>query len=314
MMEKVHRIMKKQLGQAATEFLIAAVFLLVPLFLIVPLLGKYIDIKHAAIQNARFSAWEYTVWYGEKEKVMEYLDEYSGKKEFATTEKQGIGYFFTDPTSPQYGTYTASPVLNPLWHDHRGIPLFNLSDIQNEIKENNTPFPLGVIGDLLRGLADVVGGAFRLLGKVLGFFKVEASFDAINNQGYFTSKVNIPVRSPDQVLPDFGLTNGEKQPASPVVFTAKAAVQTNNWNAGGRNNATTESRGLVVTSLLAIITNPINKVLKGINDALSWIPLFKIKIPVLPEFGYVEDDLVPFDHIEGNKKKLEGKLGLYSYE
>jgi len=46
-----------------TETLITAVLVLIPLLLLIPLLGKYIDIKHATIQSARYQAWEYTVWF-----------------------------------------------------------------------------------------------------------------------------------------------------------------------------------------------------------------------------------------------------------
>jgi hypothetical protein len=44
-------------GQAMTEVLIAATFILVPLFLIVPAFGKFIDMRHATIQAARYQAW-----------------------------------------------------------------------------------------------------------------------------------------------------------------------------------------------------------------------------------------------------------------
>ena len=46
-----------------TEFVIAATYVLIPLFVFIPLFAKYIDFKHAAIQAARYQAWEYTVWY-----------------------------------------------------------------------------------------------------------------------------------------------------------------------------------------------------------------------------------------------------------
>ena len=51
-------------GQAMTETVVTAATVLIPLFLLIPLLGKYIDIKHRAIQSARYEVWEYTVWYG----------------------------------------------------------------------------------------------------------------------------------------------------------------------------------------------------------------------------------------------------------
>ena len=45
------------------EFLIAATTVLIPLFLIVPILGKFMDMKSASIQAARYAAWERTVWF-----------------------------------------------------------------------------------------------------------------------------------------------------------------------------------------------------------------------------------------------------------
>ena len=57
------KMLRKQKAQALTEFIITAAFVLVPLFLMVPLIAKYIDIKHATINAARYQAWEYTVWH-----------------------------------------------------------------------------------------------------------------------------------------------------------------------------------------------------------------------------------------------------------
>lgn len=51
-----NKISTNERGQAMTEFLISASFVLVPLFLGISLLGKYIDIKHAGIQAARYQA------------------------------------------------------------------------------------------------------------------------------------------------------------------------------------------------------------------------------------------------------------------
>ena len=45
-------------GQAMTELTVASAWILVPLFLLIPLLGKYIDLRHTAIQAARYATWE----------------------------------------------------------------------------------------------------------------------------------------------------------------------------------------------------------------------------------------------------------------
>jgi hypothetical protein len=306
-----------QHGQAATEFIIAAAFILVPLFLIVPLLGKYIDIKHAAIQHARFTAWEYTVWEGNNETVMAGIDlnQSAGKKNYQKTTAQGVDYFFTDPTSPTYGTSKIHKELNPLWRDHTGNTLLSFQEVTGTIGEHKTPVPLGVIGAIFEDLFQFLGDLLTLFGKLLHFMKVDAEFDAIKTKGYFKSDVDVKVRSLDQILPTFSLSEDNPSTSGNALsFKAKAAVLTNNWNSGSRKNATSESKGLVFTSLLGAFSTPIDKVIGTINDDLGKIPLLEVKIPALPEFGYVEDDLIPYEHLEGNKKKLKSKKGLYSYE
>jgi len=313
----------QQQGQAATEFVIAAVFVLVPLFLIVPLLGKYIDIKQAAIQHARFTAWEYTVWsiddglgaMGRQKAGLEDSQRAGSRKTKDTAEK-GFGYFFTDPTLSTYGTASVPLTMNPLWRDHRGQNLLSSGDVTTEIKEHSTPVPFGVIGEAFQTLMQGFGDILSFVGELLEMVGTEARFDALNTKGYFTSEVKLKVRSLDQILPDGSLSGKEGQETTrqPLTFTAKAAVQANAWNSGSRENATIESRGLVITSLLSPLSTPLNKVLGGLNKILRHIPLVKIKLPAVPEFGYVKDDLIPLEHLEGNKKTLVTTAGLYSYE
>jgi hypothetical protein len=308
---------KYQEGQAATEFLVTAVFILVPLFLIVPLLGKYIDIKHAAIQNARFLAWEYTVWSGDDEKSMAGVDDNqsAGKKNYKETISQGKEYFFSDLTSSSYGEPDTSVQLNPLWKDHHGVPLLKIDDISGTVKDQNTPTPAGFLGELMEGLLQLLGNVVSFFGELMSYLGGHAHFDAINTKGYFTSNVDVTVKSLDQVLPQFSLSKEEqKKQGSPLVIKAKAAVQTNNWNAGSRDHATSESKGLVVTSILSPLSDPIDKFIGKINRVFRKIPLLKFKLPVPPEFGYVEPDLIPYEHLEEKPKKLQGKAGLYSYE
>ncbi len=308
---------KYQKGQAATEFLIAAVFILVPLFLIVPLLGKYIDIKQAAIQNARYLAWEYTVWSGDDERAMAGIkdNQSAGKKKFKATIKEGENYFFGDPISASYGKSDSSLRLNPLWRDHHGISLLNNADITAKIKEQRTPAPAGLLGELFEDVIQLLGKAISLFGQLISFLGGHAQFDAIYTKGYFTSKVDVGVRSLDQILPRSVSSNaGQNKPATPLVIKAKAAVQTNNWNSGSRDNATSESKGLVVSSVLSPLSSPITKFIGKINRLLSKIPLLDFKMSVPPQFGYVKDDLIPYEHLEGKTKKLKNKSGLYSYE
>lgn len=316
------QIIKNPKGQAATEFLVAAAFVLVPLFLIVPLIGKYIDIKHASIQHARFTAWEYTVWSIDdglgamgRQKAGIKDNQRAGSRKTKETAETGINYYFTDLTLPTYGTPMSPNRLNPLWTDHRGNSLFSLGDVTTEIREHDTPVPFGALGQVFEKLFQGIGDVLSFVGELLEMVGTDAQFDVINTKGYFTSDVKIKVRSLRQILPDYSL-DGEMAvaDAQPLVFRTKAGVQANPWNSGSRENATTESRGMVVTSLLSPVSTPLNKVIGGLNSILDKVPLLKIKLPAVPEFGYVRDDLIPFEHLEGNKKQLMTKAGLYSYE
>ena len=323
-----------QRGQAATEFIIASVFLLVPLFLIIPLLGKYIDIRHAAIQQARFEAWEYTVWDGPAEgdfiagKKGINSGEIAGIKDFTEPDKrraildtrhQGLNYFFSDPTAASYGTRGAKFQLNPLWVDHHGDSLFvNQTEIlSGYITEGLTPDGLkGILSTIFEIINDVLG----FIGEIMSFIGGDGKFDAMYMRGYYTSNVNVQLRSIDDILPQYSLTGSENKSAGPLEMTAKAAVLTNGWNAGSRDNATAESRGLVVTAFLRPVSKTVNSIIGPINDFFNWFKKIRIvkitppQLPGVPDFGYVEDDLLPFEHLDPNSKELKSDSGLYDYE
>lgn len=310
-----------QCGQAATEFVIAAVFVLVPLFLIIPLLGKYIDIKHAAIQQSRYEAWEYTVWSGPKEYVMKGLDDEQivGAKDFADTRMEGLHYFFNDPLSNSVGQSESTLVINPNWIDHRGDSLFvhpRIKEIakKNTQSEDKTPDPLaGVLDFVLTALDEI----FKLFGEALRFFGIKAEFDAIYTRGYFKSEVDLEVYSIDDILPQYGLqqkTGIITTTPSHLNIKGRSAVLTNSWNAGGTDHAKQEVRGLLLTSLISPVSDTINTILYGIQKVVDLFPIHTVELPNLPDFGYVADDVIPFEHVKDSNIGLQEKHGLYYYE
>jgi hypothetical protein len=307
-------------GQAATEFVVAAVFLLVPLFLIIPLLGKYIDIKHAAIQQARYEAWEYTVWSGPTEHIMTGVDENKsvGRKSYSDTRLEGLRYFFTNPSAQNYGKNVADLKLNTNWKDHRGDSLFVGEgtaigkdgmpiDTDSKQVEHDTPGPLGGVFDFIIKFLNYV---FSRFGDLLHLAHVKAKFDAMYPRMYFTSKVKLHIRSIDDILPD---KISKHTPTTSLVFETKAAVLTNNWNAGGTDHANQESRGLILTSLLSPISDTVNTVLSGIQKVVNKFPVRTVELPNMPDFGYVADDLLPYEHLEHNSMQLKEKDGVSYY-
>jgi len=321
MASMIKNIARQQTGQAATEFIIASVFLLVPLFILIPVIGKYIDIKHAGIQLARFESWEYTAWYGPSEQIMSGVKstQRAAKKPYDEVRLEGMHFFFSNP-NPHDNTYVEKPgtlALNPIWKDHRGESLFTtpvtaINDLGIQ-REEKTPDPFFNVLDII---IEVLNTISSLYGDLLLLVGVKGKFDALYTDGYFKSEVKLQVRGVEDILPPYGLGGPARQSAAvdPLQFDAKTAVLTNNWNSGGREHANQESRGLIMTSLLTPLSDTCNTILYELDKVANYMPVKLFELPYLPDFGYVADDLVPFEHIKDSEIKAEESNGLYYYQ
>jgi hypothetical protein len=334
------RILLDCRGQAATEFTIIAAFVLVPLFLLIPLLGKYIDIKSASIQQARFEAWEYTAWFDSSNDVMDGVrsDQRSGIRDFGDIRARGNRIFFGDITAADYGPSDndRQMQLNPLWIDHHGDTLFSKTTADTgqdgmsecipaeavpglvgngRYADCNSPDPTsGLIGGgLIDDLLTMVNWVTHLFGRLLHLLGVDADFDALRTKGYFVSTFRVDVRSPGEVVPDISHPSADR---SPLDISARASVMARGWNAGSTQHASSESRGLVVTSLLSPVSTYFNKavnLLQRLANAASHILPFHITLPHGPIFGHIDDDLIPYEHLQGDKRKTMVNEGLYYY-
>lgn len=327
------KLLQQHKGQAATECVITAAFVLVPLFLIVPLLGKYIDIRQNLVSQARFEAWEYTAWFGPDEKKHILSDKPKSHsawiKAYDTTAGNGNSLFFSNPTDSDYGTDSQTFELNPLWRDHRGQYLFQHgknSLPKSKIAMGDTPDPTSGSGaNLIDDLLQVFSWITTTFGELLEALGTKAKFDAIYTKGYYTAQVGIKAHSLDQILPPFDLEDDDLQKKKkPLRFSAKASVLANDWSAGGREKAIEESKGLVVTSLLHPLSKPFNDAIstlqRGFDDAANYLPI-DVRLPHLPDFGYIEEDLIPLEYLTSKTGKEQYKKitaspehGLYFYE
>lgn len=125
---------KYQRGQAITEFNVTAAFLLVPLFIMIPILGKYIDMKHASVQAARYMAWERTVWFEEAPAYTLTGDtKMAHVKSQATLQQETRVRFFSSVNVDELldPVNDADEEINPLWND-RG------TDADERLIINNT--------------------------------------------------------------------------------------------------------------------------------------------------------------------------------
>lgn len=328
----------KQQGQAATEFIIASVFILVPLFLIIPLLGKYIDIRQAAINKARFEAWEYTVWQvpDKDPRVKIKSSQSAGERSYAVTRNRAKHYFFSDPTSDTYFNPTTTYHPNPLWTDHKRDSLFTSAQASTgKITVDKTPttFSDGSL-DVIDYFKKAIGMVTDEMGTILHWEGVDGKFDILDpkyeKQYYVSSNVITKIRSLDDILPQFSLNGIQTAPeSSPLTIYAKASVLTDAWNSGSANdkqeksNATVETNGLVLTAFVRPLSDEVNKAIGTLNNLLGKIPIINAQLPSMPDFGYVDSDAIPLEFLDVPGKspreirgasELKGNNQLYYYE
>ena len=296
------RNMKQQYGQALTEFLIGAVFVLVPLFLLTSIAGKYGDIKYASVQAARYEAWEFTANYAN---INEQPTGFSAvarsqlpQKTATQVQRESRRRFFSNPSTTLSSRFDRAGYqaadANPLWRYHDGSEMYNALAVDNISRtrgSETTPDPTGLITGII-GVADAIFGA---LASVLAAVGVNAGFDAINEDGYGTSVVSVPIDR----APDYSYLDGVRSPLmfenGNRLFGARAAVLTDSWSAGGTDHTIYQARGLVPTTLLDVLLNP------G-GFPLQDIAAYGLLTPELRRsslrFGQMID-IIPYDKVEG---------------
>ena len=223
-------------GQAMTEMVICATFLLIPLFFIVPMFGKYIDMRHATIQAARYEAWEYTVWYedsGDRDtgfsvfsrshpvtRPMGGFDAFGITqpiKSRADTQAESRQRFFSrtnafTPADPQDEIRGALPITdtdktgwtdtarNFSWQDGRGVPLYTGSGAAAISSSALTPltlFGLDIGLDHVIGfIMDIVGFVTGIFADLFGLIGSDVGIDFVNQDGYATATVGIETPLP----------------------------------------------------------------------------------------------------------------------
>ncbi len=280
-----------QRGQAMTEFLIVASFVLVPLFLGVPMLAKYIDIKHATIQAARYQAWEYIAWYnpGDDNDILDNFEAYTTDnkkvpvtlpmKTTAATRSEARRRLFstfgeadTLPiTASDAGAGWTPAVRNPLWTDYRRQLLYDGAAGTESLDSDEATPALPVVGTVLNTMTSLVGTIFKGMGAILGLGKSNAGFTAINNNGYARSQVATVVNTqrgfvdtatlygaPDNILP------------ANLELSARAGVITDGWNSGGLRHTYNQAQGAVPSVLLKTLLNlPVMNVIWNVVSLLA---------------------------------------------
>ena len=288
------------------EFLICASFVLIPLFLGISLLAKYIDMKQTTIQAARYEAWEYTTWYANSNEPMTGFNAAKQPmKSITRTKDETRRRFFTTVSDEQDAlnnrtirdtdadTGWVLADRNRLWTDHEGNVLYTGVDGAGANVQSSQPTPtIPVIGDVMNILFDIVDFAFSAIASLMNLLGSSVGFTAINTDGYAKSTVSMAVRSTPDFI-DVGYMKGTPNAnignlnTGNLVFSAKAGVLTDGWNAGGVEHTYNQAGGTVPTVLLKeLLTLPgLAQVWDVIAILAPELRRCHPSIPALPPFG-----------------------------
>lgn len=309
-------------GQAMTEFLICASFALIPLFLGISLLAKYIDIKQAAIQAARYQAWEYTVWYANNSEPMSGFNAAKQPiKSTSATRKETGRRFFTDPmtetnTLPiraaDANTGWTQANRNLFWTDHRGTVMYSgLTGAGADLNSSDSTPTIPIIGDVMNILMDIVDFAFSAIGTVMGFLGSSVGFTAINTDGYVNTDVSMQVAVDRRLVPVNTMRLGQPinvMNSNRLDFTASAGVMSDAWNAGGVEHVYNQAGGAVPSVLLKELINVVPGLRDVWNAAAILAPELRLCNPGGiwgPDdkgslwLGYIDIDAVHPDRLSG---------------
>ena len=287
------------------EFLICASFVLIPLFLGISLLAKYIDMKQAAIQAARYEAWEYTTWYANSNEPMTGFSAAKQPiKSLTRVKKETRRRFFTNigdeeealnrPIEDNDGnTGWLLADRNRLWTDHEGRPLYSGTDGAGAALKSSESTPtLPIVGKVMNILFDIVDFAFSAIASLMNLLGSSVGFTAINTDGYAKATVSMAVRSTPNFI-DVGTMKGNSKvnisnlnPGN-LAFSARAGVVTDGWNAGGVEQTYNQAGGTVPTVLLKeLLTLPgLAQIWDVIAILAPELRRCHPSIPALPPFG-----------------------------
>ena len=285
-----------------TETLITAALVLVPLLLLIPLLGKYIDIKHATIQSARYQAWEYTVWYSsddERDDPLSSAERSTGfvdgngnsldniSKTTAQVQIEARRRFFSETDSEIKGDDKATDwnmdERNRLWTDHRGesLVLDNFSDNPPTPSADTPDLTFGILNILLDAISAIAGA----MAWALGAIGSDVGFTMINTDAYSSSQVQFPITAPAGLI-DFPnpITGLYDDSTLDLNFTGNAAVLTDGWNAGGLGHTINQTGGLVITKMIGEVIEAIPGVRTALDVITLLVPEWRLCNPSIDHF------------------------------
>jgi hypothetical protein len=303
MINFTHFLKNKQRGQAMTEMLVASAFVAIPLFLIIPTVGKYIDMKHAAIDSARYTAWERTVYFN-KATLGNQPTGFEGfksglfpVKSDALLAAEAQLRIFNSAEAP---IKSSTKVARVFWTYYDGSPMYAPLDAEKPGVKSNQGTP-----DATSVASTAVGAIGAAVAFITGIIPFGSSqFDAINMRGATVTRMRMSVEETPRYLTTLGDNSGQRAPlidvGSNFKMRADAGVLSQTWSAGGGKHLQSQAQALAPTKLIGDVFNAFSIPIPGVgNTPLQDVMAVALLTPELSQknlvFGQMDIDALPRD-------------------
>lgn len=287
--------MNKASGSALVETVILMTAL-VPLLLGIPLVGKYLDVKAAALEASRFAVWERTVWSDVSAGWGESENHKSSDRVRTEVSRYVIGHPSTliDPE--------ALPKRNPLWVSHgqermlHGVSVTHddgtTKVLPAEVVQDSRGAPVGspVVDRFAEGplLGTALSEATAAIGKQLGALASGCGpgldFNeglGLSQNGFAEATITLPARNFIQ-----------RDAGTSLKFSSTAAILSNGWTATDVRTYRNRVDRLTVDELVACAVVPGRFTFAVISRGAN-TPLYGEGIPSYPVLEAFDQSVLP---------------------
>jgi hypothetical protein len=260
-----------QRGQALVEVVLSMLLVLVPTFIFIWILSAHAQTRTAALNGARYAAWERTVWRAAASPGSTAAVRSSGEIERLMIErifvpdraiKSSIGSPATNADLPSFYALHNSDKLVDIERASRAAG--DGEAARPTLKLNDSGKTTSTVSTLYNGLANAM--------SFLGAEKIK-----LEEKGLYVAEVNLKLNAVQHVKLFDSLN---------LDLTQYAAVVTDAWSAGGREHEEAVVQPMVPFSALQPVTNVFN--------AFDNIPILQNMSPFTNfKPGCVRGDVVP---------------------